>query len=172
VHARRGVPCRGLSIGELEGRAALAPAGIRTLLVSRFHTGEVEATRRGPEVVSVPIEASPDLARRLAPRGKGPALVVETDATEARDLVRDAGRLGLPFPVEPHVVSDVEDEVEELSRGERPLLLSPRVYGWIGPELRRRENVHQLAFRIAESAWPSIADALGLPLGTAGGRAD
>jgi hypothetical protein len=163
---RLGVPCRALTLELLDGRRERVPLGVDTLLVSRFHVGELEGLEDSapPSVVSVPVELSPEL--ELPETSGAPALVLETDATEADDLLRDVRALRPSLAVEARVVEEVDGAVRELAGG-HALLLSPRLWGWLDPTLRETDGVQELRFRIAPAAWDSIADALGLPLGDA-----
>jgi hypothetical protein len=66
---------------------------------------------------------------------------------------------------------DVEAEVRRrlgMARPHAVVLLSPRVWGVVGAAVREDRRVLQIEFQVHPSAWPAIADAIGLPLGAAG----
>lgn len=171
LETRLGVPCLGLTLAEIDGKASRVPRYLRTLFVSGFHLGELAPTARGSslQVHAVPIEVSPAVVGEDPGEARG-AVLLESDAVEAEAILEDVRVLGFGLPVEARVVEDVESTVAELAADARLLvLLSPRLWGRVGPGVSERPNVRQVVFRIAEEAWPRIADALGLPLGALAG---
>lgn len=171
VEHRLGVPCLPVSLPDLSSGELVVPPEVKTLFVSGFHVTELTAAlpERPVEVVPVAIEVAPELFASL-PAPVDEALVFETDATEAHDILDDVCRLVGAPALRTRVVGDVERSLATLfASGERSLaLLSPRLWGRVDPRWRSHPRVRQIVFRVRAEAWPRIADAIGLPLGAHG----
>lgn len=171
VAARLGVPCLAWTTAELTPGLGRLPDHVRTLLVSAFHGSEVEELARGTEreLTVVPLEVAGSLFDAL-PMGAERAILFESDETEARNILADVASLEPPLELVHEVVSDADEALEALlGRGRRdaPLaLLSPRLYGAVEPRWREHPRVREVAFRVRTDAWPAVADAIGLPLGS------
>jgi DNA-binding transcriptional regulator YhcF (GntR family) len=172
VESTLGVPCLALTVDELDGRFARVPAGVTTILVSTFHVSEIAplAKEGNFNVAPVPIELSPDSLQGL--EGIEEALLLEFDATEAENIAADVRKLRPELAVRGIAVHDAQGEIERLTAGSRAprreFILSPRVWGSVAAECRRRPGVREARFRVHPAAWPQVADALGMPLGYLG----
>ncbi|MEQ8766538.1 MAG: GntR family transcriptional regulator [Planctomycetota bacterium] len=167
VETRLGVGCLPLVTGDLD-RASRVPAGVRTLLVSTFHIGELAAALEGSNIAihAVPIAASPDLE---LPRSTKEAVVLEWDATEAKNIRRDVAALRLGVSLRTKTVRETEPFLETyLQTKGRVAILAPRLFGALSDTWREHPRVLEVRFTILESAWPEIAEAIGLPLGVLG----
>ena len=181
VVQRLGVPCLPLTTGDLEEKRTRIPAQIRTLLVTGFHYGELKGIGDDDlQVVSVPIEVSPELRARLRER-PGEVVIVEHDRTEAEHLQRDIEQLDPSLRTRVLVLDDLDAGLTSLL-GDQPgaaadgdagstlAMLSPRVWGSAAERWRDHPDVGLIRFSVVEDAWPRIADAIGLPLGDVGSR--
>ena len=120
----------------------------------------VLALRRGPRA-SLPIEFAADVPRGL-PRE---VIVFATDGEVAKHAARDAKR-ALGRKVEA-AQSSVEDLPERLkSAKQKAVVLSPSLWTALPEKLKRTRRFLPLIYKISESAWPRIAESIGLPLGT------
>lgn len=169
VFQRLGIPCLPLSTQAIAGKRTRIPAHVRLLLVTGFHYGELKHLDGDElQVVSVPIEVSPALARHLEDRSAN-IVIVEYDETEGRQIQRDVEQLDAALSTELHVASDLETALEELV-GERVgagiiAALSPRVWGDASDRWREHPNVVPVEFSVVDDAWLRVADTIGLPLG-------
>lgn len=170
VADRLGVPCLALTTGEIAGRRARIPAHVRTLLVTGFHYGELKPLAGDDELdlVNVPIEVAPQLKDKLE-RARGEIVILEFDETEAAHIQRDLEKIDPDLSADIEVVTDVNSVLSAMlptSGGSRVLaMLSPRVWGAAASRWRTHDQVGLVQFQVVERAWPSIADAVGLPLG-------
>lgn len=171
IAARFNVPVLPLTTGGPSGTRERVPHHVRRLLTSPFHLDEVRRLADPPRllVTAVPIEMSPALADDLA-RTRGPIVLLERESSMADHLAADVSRLLSGSRVVVRLVDDPAAELERLlGRGDAPakptVLLSPRVWGSLDPAVRDHPRVRQAAFRISESAWTQVADAIGLPVG-------
>jgi hypothetical protein len=166
-------PCLPLTTDDL-ARHRL-PRHLRLVLTTGFHVGEVRAAARrsGVPVISVPIEVDPEVVSAFAPDGTD-VVVVEMHPDMANHVASDVaiatGQRRLRSVVAPDPSTTLKSLVGPPRRPNRDrlALLSPRVWGTIAPRWRKHPRVRQLAFRICPSAWSSISDRLGLPLGLLG----
>jgi hypothetical protein len=140
------------------------------LLTSPFHLDEVRPLADPPRltVTAVPIEVSPGLAAEVDPGRR--LVLVEREASMAAHIAADAARLLGGRAPEVRLAADAEGELRRLlgapagvDRGPR-VLLSPRLWGEVGPAWRADPRLRQVAFRVCEPAWPQVAEAVGLPL--------
>jgi DNA-binding transcriptional regulator YhcF (GntR family) len=175
VSARLGVPCLGMTLQEIDGRPERVPAWLGTLFVSRFHLGELQALQGKDafRVQPVSIEVAPLMAEGAGDMRE--AVLIESDPVEAEHMREDVLALGLEVPLQAHVVDpeSLAGAVEELANDDaRLVLLSPRMWGRLPALARARPNVREVRFQVAEQAWPTVADALGMPLGDVGAPSD
>ncbi len=169
------VPCLPLTTDVLARRGPRLPRHLRLLLTTGFHLGEVRAAGRRSRipVVSVPIEVDPELISALPP-GKTDVVIVETHPDMANHIASDAAAAAGHVRVRSLVAADPSAALATLlgtrksPKRRRLVLLSPRVWGAVAPRWREHPRVKPLGFRICPTAWPSISDRLGLPLGAFG----
>lgn len=172
IYERLAIPVLPLTTTEIGGLRTRIPASVRTILTSHFHLRELKHLEDPQDlsVHAVPIEVSPDLGTELQ-LYSNKVVLLETEESMAQHIASDASSLsnGVTLPVE--VVGDPEAYLEsELSdyspSDDQPMiLLSPRLWGAINSKWRYNPRVRPVSFIICESAWPAIADAIGLPLG-------
>jgi len=171
IAARFRVPVLPLTTAALAGKRSRVPHHVRALLTSPFHFQEIRKLADPPEVkaVAVPIEISPELLADLGKR-RGRIVLLEREESMAEHIAADASRLLGGARLEVRLVEKpalaVEELVGEKGRARPPaVLLSPRLWGELDPELRDHPQVRQVAFRVTEPAWPGVAEAMGLPVG-------
>ncbi len=162
------VPCLPMTVDQIDGKLSRIPRQVKTVLVTGFHFAEFESWRTSKRfnLLSVPIEVSPELKQP----GKGEeAVVFESNESQAEHMNADLRKYLQSTKTRIEVVSDTDSALSDLfGRKRRPKIrayLSPRLWGQLSSDWRNHENVEQIRFRIVKSAWPSIADAIGLPLG-------
>lgn len=136
-----------------------------TVVGTYFHYNDVRLRwpERLPEVQFLPIVPEASLAGALSRgrrRGSGKTTVqlCERDAAMAGNIAADLVRI-LPadrFRMATRVVSRAEEALES-PRSTDPLLLSPRMWGELSPELRKDPRVHQVRYVFD----PGALDALG-----------
>ncbi len=177
IATRLGVPALALTTADVAGGPSCVPDHVRTILTSHWHHEEIAPLGDAPNVrvASVRIEISPRLADTL-PDGVKEAVVLDDNETKAAPMVRDAAERFGNIVVRSEIVDSVIDALPPmLTRGgkgarQRVLLLSPRFWGVVDPKWRDHPQVRPITFTICEPAWPAVADAIGLPLGLAGGN--
>ena len=171
IEQRLGIPCAALVTTQIASSADRVPPGIRLLIVSTFHSAQLEPLRRtsDAEILAVPIELAPAIAEQNAALRE--AIVVELLDREAENIEKDLAHV-LPWArVTRHATEDPESFLEELTKdpGFGPdagaAFLSPRVWGMVGAKWRMKRGVQEARFQIVDAAWPRIADAIGFPLG-------
>lgn len=175
LEAHLGVPCCGLTLAQLGGRAQRIPTHVRTLFVSAFHADELGGLTDQRELQSmiVPLKVSPTIADAV-PAGVTKAVLLEADGGDAHDISADVNALLPDLDVSWQACDSLDDVEPKLSQllaephADVIALLSPRVWGTVSEQWREHGLVRQVEFRVHESAWPTIADAIGLPLGTSG----
>jgi DNA-binding transcriptional regulator YhcF (GntR family) len=161
------LPVRPLVLREMEKRRSPIPPLVTTVLTSPFHLQSVKAVLGHQDVhlAPVPIEVSPELHVRVTALQKS-LVLLESEEGMARDIARDIGAI-LGRRPEIMIAEDASPILEKLLGGggkSAPLvLLSPRLWGTLNAHWRSHPDVIQVTFRIAEAAWPRIADECGLP---------
>lgn len=171
IAQRLRVPTMPLTTREIGGSRAHVPPSVRCLLTSPFHLEELRRLHEPPEltVTAVPIEVSPEVMGDLE-TGPGELLLLEIEESMASHLAEDVSRLLDGAELRVSVVDDPVAEVERAlvatTVDECPpwVLLSPRIWGSIAPANRRDPRIRPVAFRISDSAWPRVAEAVGLPV--------
>lgn len=166
VRARLRVPCLPLTTGQI-GRV---PRHVQTLITTTFHRHEVGPFAKPPAlaVIDVPIELAPNLADRL-PRRAREIVIIATDKEVAKHAARDARRvLRRKVAAAQSSVPDLPRRLVRVGTKHQAVVLSPSLWSAL-PEDRKQSPLYlPLLYRICESAWPRIADAIGLPLGALG----
>lgn len=165
------IPCLPMTIEQIGGKSSCIPENVRTVLVTGFHYGELRKLNDSERfnVLSVPIEVSPELIQPASKREE--TIVFECDEAQAQHMAQDIDRLLRSRVCRLEVTADINSALAETfgtAKRKRNLsaFLSPRLWGRVSSEWRAHDNIHLIEFRIVESAWPSIADAIALPLGT------
>lgn len=134
------------------------PAG--TVVGTYFHYNDIRLRwpERLPQVHFLPIVPEPGLARALAggQRGSGKLTVhlCERDAAMAGNIAADLLRI-LP-PDRFHLATRVVSRAEKALASRGPLLLSPRMWGELPPELRRDPRIHQVRYVFDADALASL----------------
>lgn len=175
IESRLGLPCLALTthhcaVGDL-------PASVGVLLTTGFHLEEVGVVADRLELIvhSVAVEQDPELGRQLA-RLADDVLILSLDADQAA-LVAERMRqqagdktpaLETGASTTDRVEADIAawlDDPNQPRRG-RAVLLSTTLWSSISETWRACRLVRPYAPRICESAWPDLAGAIGMPLGT------
>lgn len=166
------VPCLPMTIDQIGGKLNRIPNQVKTVLVTGFHFAEFEKWRscKRFNLLSVPIQVAPELVQRKGEQ----AVLFESDQSQAEHMGADMQPFLPSAKIRTEVVSDIESALSDLfkSRKQKSKIrayLSPRLWGEVSQAWREHENVELTPFRIAESAWPAIADAIALPLGAMAG---
>ncbi len=166
------VPCLPMTIDQIGGKLNRIPNQVKTVLVTGFHFAEFEKWRscKRFNLLSVPIEVAPDLVQRKGEQ----AVLFESERSQAEHMGADMQQFLPSARIRTEVVSDIESALSDLFKARKQnskirAYLSPRLWGELSQDWRDHENVELTRFRIAESAWPAIADAIALPLGAMAG---
>jgi DNA-binding transcriptional regulator YhcF (GntR family) len=163
IEQRLGTPCLALTLDEL----AAPPASVRLLVTTAFHREEVTgaARRRGLAFLEV-------------------AIAMDTGFVARRAKIRELVFLGVSLAVIEQVAADLRDHVrspvrttqQEVRPGDldraletwlgrraagRAVILSPTLWEAIPDRWRHHPAISPAASRIADAAWPDIAEALG-----------
>ena len=169
VSERLSVPCLPMTIEQISAKASRIPKHVRTVLVTGFHFAELKQLGRSKRlnVLSVPIEVDFDF---ILPEKGCKNIVFEYDEAQAVKMTEAIRTLKRSSACQLKVTKNVDAELTNAFSGKkRPrnlrAYLSPRLWGQAAPRWRKHENVKLIKFKIADSAWPSIADAIALPLG-------
>jgi DNA-binding transcriptional regulator YhcF (GntR family) len=172
VSDRFDVPVLALTTGQIAGKRARIPGHVRVLLTTVFHIDELRdlGDLRGLKVEAIPIEVSPSILASLS-SSPGEVLLMERERQMAGNIADDAARMLPVLKVKTLVTADPAKALEGrlarkgVANGAPTVFLSPRVWGSLETRWRDHPRVKALEFRICESAWPQVVDALGLPLG-------
>lgn len=162
------VPCLPMTIDQIGGKLNRIPHQVKTVLVTGFHYAEFQQWRscKRFNVLSVPIQVDPNLVQHKGEQ----AVLFESDQSQAEHMGADLQPFLQSARIRTEVVSDIESALSDLFKNRKQkskirAYLSPRLWGEVSQDWRDHENVELTRFRIAESAWPTIADAIALPLG-------
>jgi hypothetical protein len=162
------VPCLPMTIDQIGGNLNRIPNQVKTVLVTGFHIAEFETWRscKRFNLLSVPIQVDPELVQRPGEQ----AVLFESEQSQAEHMGADMQQSFPSAKIRTKVVSDIESALSDLFKTHKQkskirAYLSPRLWGQVSQVWRDHENVELTRFRIAESAWPAIADAIALPLG-------
>jgi DNA-binding transcriptional regulator YhcF (GntR family) len=178
ITARLGIPCMGLTTTQLAGKGKRVPLHVHTLMTTAFHRAEVMALADPPRlaVAEVPIEVSREMAGHLA-RHDGPVVMLGVNVYVLERIAEEVKSL-LPAEVPPMALQEVAAEqldavlTELIGRVAKPngqpaVILTSTLWDAAG-RWQEDERVLPVQCRICDSAWPDLADALGLPLGAVG----
>jgi hypothetical protein len=180
-HAREITDRLGISVVPLTVETVLDddsdfPRHIRFAVTTHFHKAELMPfqANRDIEMVAVPIEVSPSLKKQMESTA-GRVVFLETEQQMAKDISDDARQLMNDMPISTMTVDSITDSLQRLLRhpsdDSKPppnILLSPRDWGRLDDEWRDHPRVKPVAFSICESAWDTIAEFLGMPIGPLG----
>ncbi len=170
------IPCMPMTIDQIAGKSNRIPGHVRTVLVTGFHYGELRelVDSRNLNVLSVPIEVTKELIQPVSKREQ--TIIFESDESQAEHMVQDIEKIQDSRVCRLEVTSDINESLAKTygengkKRTKVKAFLSPRLWGRVDSHWREHPNIHLIEFRIVESAWPSIADAIGLPLGAVQAR--
>ncbi len=179
VVAHLQVPCMPVTTDYISNPSLGLADQIRTLLTTSFHMSEAQAAAEAGEltVLNVPIVFDADPYAGLITEDS--EIAVWSITRETAQCLAEEVREGFPSPqirIEPDVCAESELEGRlrtELGSPETPpagkcVLLSTSLWMALEPSWRASGLVVPCHYRIDEQAWPEIADALGLPLGSIG----
>lgn len=162
------VPCLPMTIDQIDGKLNRIPNQVKTVLITGFHFAEFEKWRscKRFNLLSVPIQVAPELVQRKGEQ----AVLFESEQWQAEHMGADIQPFLRTGKIRTEVVSDIESALSDLFKARKQkskirAYLSPRLWGELSQKWRDHEKVELTRFKIAESAWPAIADAIALPLG-------
>jgi len=176
IRDRLGISVVPMTVGDVAGKRLKLPSRMRFAITTHFHHAEISPlrARRGLEILAVPIEVSPSLQSQVELL-KGPIVLLETERQMALDISDDARGLVSRLPISTMAVDSVPAALHEiLGKGHlhrhrgTTVLLSPRDWGFLDEKWRKHPRVQVISFSICESAWDSIAEFLGMPIGPLG----
>ncbi len=162
------IPCLPMTIDQIGGKLNRIPQQVKTVLVTGFHFAEFQKWRacKRFNLLSVPIQVDPKLVQHKGEQ----AILFESEQSQAEHMGADMQQYLQSAKIRTKVVSDIESALSDLFKNRKQeskirAYLSPRLWGEVSQDWRDHENVELTRFKIAESAWPAIADAIALPLG-------
>jgi DNA-binding transcriptional regulator YhcF (GntR family) len=163
------IPCLPMTIDQIGGKLNRIPHQVKTVLVTGFHYAELQQWRscKRFNLLSVPIQVDPKLIQHKGEQ----AVLFEAEQSQAEHMGADLQQFLQSAKIRTEVVSDIDAALSDVFKNRKQkskirAYLSPRLWGEVSQAWRDHENVELTRFRIAESAWPAIADAMALPLGT------
>ena len=163
------IPCLPMTIDQIGGKLNRIPHQVKTVLVTGFHYAELQHWRSSKRfnLLSVPIQVDPQLIQHKGEQ----AVLFETEQSQAEHMGADLQQFLQSAKIRTEVVSDIDAALSDVFKNRKQkskirAYLSPRLWGEVSQAWRDHESVELTRFRIAESAWPAIADAMALPLGT------
>ncbi len=165
------IPCLPMTIEQVAGKVSRIPENVRTVLATGFHYGELGTLKKSKRfnLLSVPIEVSSELTRPAKKREE--TVVFESDESQGQHMAQDIEKISRVRVCRLEITSDIDKALADTFGNKKrksnvQAFLSPRLWGRVDSKWRNHENVRLIEFRITQSAWPSIANAIGLPLGT------
>ncbi len=168
IQERLSIPVMAMATGDIDGKRARIPAHVRTVFTTYFHYSELLAMGETDTIRIVPvhIEVSPELTDCLS-SCSGLIYFLEIEDVQASQISRDSQSILNSFNLETRVVSDVPAAMKQIFSDDPDavILLSPRLWGSVSEHWRNHPSVKLVEFKICASAWQTIADRAGLPLG-------
>lgn len=173
---RLGLSVMPMTVADIAGKQRRIPRHISVLLTTYFHSTQLMPLHKSGrlEVVTVPIEVSPQLAN-LVGQSRNVLILLEKEQQTARTVAEDAGRILDCPPLEIKMTSNIHAALTEMLESPRSaempgtfVLVSPHEWCSIDQRWRDHPNVQLVPFRIREEAWDLIADVVGMPLGALG----
>jgi DNA-binding transcriptional regulator YhcF (GntR family) len=178
IQVRLRVPCAALTTTEIGGRREHLPGHIRTILTTLFHFSELSPLADPPHltVTPVPIEPAPSFLATLAASRATEVIVLALAGHLAKsiaaDLARRVARRGVRFRSRGMAIDKLDDFLcDWLGEGppaeDRMVILSTTLWSNVGPQWKNRSDVRPYIYHILDSAWPDIAEAIGMPVSLA-----
>jgi DNA-binding transcriptional regulator YhcF (GntR family) len=177
IKDRLGISVLPLTVDEVATDGSDLPRHIKFAITTLFHQVELSSlqSRHGIEMIAVPIEVSPVLKEQVASL-KRRIVFLETEGQMAQDISDDARQIMNDMPISTMTVECIADSLSELLGQPSPndtdegvtVMLSPRDWGRLDDKWRGHPHVRRVAFSICESAWDTIAEFLGMPIGPLG----
>ncbi len=173
------VPCLPLTLEQLAGKRLRIPPHVRTLITTGFHRAEVGALAEPPDLVAVevPIRFSPRTAADLG-RSGAPVVALGLDR---ETMIQIAGELVelIDLPDDALTTAQVTpDELDDTLRQylgdadsrtgalDRPRVLLSTSLWEAAAHWHDHPSVQPIDYELCPEAWPRLADAIGLPLGS------
>ncbi len=168
IRQRLGVPVMAFDLDEIGRKRLRVPRHVRKLFTTYFHLADFQAVRIPDrlDVIALPIEISPEISE-IARKGRGTVEFWEVEDSDGQRISRDIQVLLGKLHVKNRVVVDVEKALHDYSETENKgtILLPSGIWELIPARWRSVSWIKPLSFRISPTAWPMIADVIGMPLG-------
>jgi hypothetical protein len=171
-----GISVLPMMVADLVARRLRLPAHIKFVITNHFHHADLLPLRsqRDLRIFAVPIEVSL-LLRKQVDLLTGPIVFLETERQMAQDITDDVRGIMSELPVSTVTVDDIAVSLQEIL-GKAPshqaptttVFLSPRDRGSLDEAWRNHPNVKVVSFSICETAWGSIGEFIGMPIGPLG----
>lgn len=174
VATRLGISCLSLTTGDIDGRTDRIPPQVRTLLTTHYHFRELTGLGRSRHlrVVPVPIELSPKFVAEVKATPAKEVIVLALAGPLAKSIAADlrarVGRRDLRFRSRGTSIATLHGLLGDLLGAapatRRMAILSTSLWSGATHKWRDRSDVRPFVYQILESAWPDLADAVGMPL--------
>jgi DNA-binding transcriptional regulator YhcF (GntR family) len=173
VESRLRVPCAALTVAQMGGKWQRIPGHIRTVLTTYFHFKELAALSKasGWKVTPVPIEPGERLLRELRESSPASITVLTLGRAMAKSIATDlhsrVRHKGISFRSRQASTEAIEGLLRELLGADSPgrgrmVLLSPTLWSAVDQHWKDRRDVRPITYEVVPSAWPEIADAVGM----------
>lgn len=176
ISERLGLSVMPMTVADIAGKENRIPGNISVLMTTYFHYPQLLPLQQSGrlEVVTVPIEVSPQLAE-LTKHCRHVLILLEKEQQTARTVAEDAGRILNCPPLKIKITSNIDKALTDIMESSRSLavpdsfvLVSPHEWSCIDQKWRNHPNVRLVPFRIRDEAWGLIADMVGMPMGALG----
>ena len=176
IRNRLGISVLPVTVGDITGRCLRLPSHLKFIITTHFHYAELQPiqSQYSVEIFAVQIEISPSFQKQVE-LSKGPVVLLETEKQMAQDITDDARELMSNLPITAVTVESIPVALRNLLKGSyqqgdqaTTVLLSPRDWGSLDETWRNHPKVKVVSFSIRETAWHSLAEFVGMPLGPLG----
>lgn len=169
IDAKLSIPVIPVNIHNLEGKSNRLPGSVKLVFTSVFHFDEMKEILEGSNIELVPVAIEVDEKIRGSIKNqKCKSIFLETEENMGQSIANDTSLLLDDSEIQVVIVGSVnnylEEEYDNIDNNNQ-VLMSPRLWGSMAEKWRAHNNIKPVEFRISESSWENIVEALGLPLG-------
>jgi DNA-binding transcriptional regulator YhcF (GntR family) len=173
VESKLRVPCAALTVAQMGGKWQRVPSHIRTVLTTFFHFKELAALSKASDWRAIPVAIEPAERFLRELRESSPASITvltlgramaKSIATDLRSRVKGKGISFESRQASTEAIEGILSELlgaDRLGRGQI-VLLSPTLWSAVDQTWKGRDEVRPITYEIIPSAWPQIADSVGM----------